>query len=659
MEPILRDLQNGTLSAHQLPKKVDDINSNINQASSQVERIASLLPDLSTRVEDLQRKQENIEALGSDIGDRIDKLKKQIEMARDIANGIKVGVRFHKNTTLELKPPPSLGQLATNTRVSAFVRTEKPNGFLLYLGNENKPDGTRGKQDDFMALEIENGYPFLMVDFGSGPEKIVSNKNIANGEWHQVIVDRNGNDVKLTVREEIENGRDNLHEVETQIAGSQIFDLNNDKTRLFVGGYPPDFNVPNNIRYNTFEGEIEDVRIGDQEVGLWNFVDGQNNVEGAPERNRLIASETPSTGYRFNGQGYVILDAKPYSFKRRSTIHFRFKANRHTTDGLMFYAGKHRHFISVEMQNGAVYFKYKLGQHMVSIGNEHQFNDGEWHQVEAERDGRVGILKIDGSTIHQEETPMGTEENLKISDSLYFGGHPGYINHTEVVQKGFDGCIDNVMISGTQVDLSSNLKSFRVRAGCSNKVSTVLSYPPNQFGYLKLNISANNNLQINLKFRTRQPEGLIFFATDQSRANNIGLWLDDGALVLRSQGVDVSTEPTRYNDSEWHVFTATHDEDKVRLSVDYTPEIISQSNSYPLFLDNADIFFGGLPKGYNIPSSSVTLPSYFVGCISDVVISGQSVNFAESEDRQSAILDNCARDILGKTYLNKCILYYF
>lgn len=648
MEPILRDLGNGTLNAKQLPKKVSDINQDIGQASTQVDHIARLLPDLNKRVDDLQLKQENLEQLGSDLGDRIDKLKKQIEMARDIANGIKIGVKFHPNTTLELKPPASLGQLATNTRISAFVRTDKPNGFLLYLGNENKPDGTRGKQDDFMALEIENGYPFLTVDFGNGPEKIVSNKNIANGEWHQVIVDRNGNDVKLTVREEIEGGKDNLHEVEEQIPGSpQIFDLNNDKTRLFVGGYPPDFNGPNNLRYSSFEGEIEDVRVGDQEVGLWNFVDGQNNVDGANERNRLIASETPSTGFRFSGQGYVILDAKPFSFRRRSTIHFKFKAGKHTTDGLMFYAGKNRHFISVEMQNGAVYFKYKLGQHMVSIGNEHQFNDGEWHIVEAERDGRVGVLKIDGNTIHQEETPIGTEENLKISDTLYFGGHPDRINHTEVVKKGFDGCIDDVLISGVPVDLSRNLKAFRVRSGCSNKVSTVLSYPPRQFGHLKLNVSANNNLQINLKFRTRQSQGLIFYATDRSADNTIALWLDDGALVLRSQGVEASTAPVRYNDSEWHVLTATHDEQKVRLSVDYAPEIVSVLDTYPLFLDNADIYFGGLPKSYRASQTSVTLPAYFVGCISDVVISGSSVNFAESEDRRSAVLDNCARDILG------------
>lgn len=645
----MHNLLNDTISAKQLPKKVDDINLDIGQASTQMDRVQRLLPNMTNLVEELQLKQDNIDRVGSDLGDRIDKLKKQIEMARDIANGIKVGVRFHPNTMLELKPPPSLGQLATNTRLSAFVRTEKPNGFLMYLGNEQKADEQPGKQEDFMALEVENGYPFLTVDFGSGPEKIVSNKNIANGKWYQVIADRNGNDVKLTVREQLEDGRVILHESEDQISQSatpQIFDLNSDSTRLFVGGAPPD-NGADKLRYSSFEGEIEDVRIGDQEVGLWNFVDAQNNQEGAYERDLLAASETPSTGYRFNGQGYVMLDARPYQFKRHSTIHFKFKAGPETSDGLLFYAGRNRHFISVEMQSGAIYFKYKLGQHMVSIGNQHPFNDGEWHHVEAEREGRVGILKIDGRTVHQEETPTGTEESLKISDTMYFGGHADRITHAEVVKEGFDGCIDDVRISGVPVDLSHNLKAFRVRSGCSTKVSTVLSYPPRQFGHLRLNVSTYNNLQINLKFKTRQSQGLIFYAKDRTETNTIALWLDDGALVLRSQGIEVSTTPVKYNDSEWHVLIATHDDQKLRLSVDYASEIVSEYESRPLYFDNSDIYFGGLPKGYRAPNTAITLPAYFVGCISDVVISGQSVNFAESKDRKSAVLDNCARDVLG------------
>lgn len=649
--PIIGNLQGELAQAKQMPKKVDDTNVDIAQASNQIKRVTDFIPNLQTLLNDLKEKQNDTNKIGTDLGDRIERLRKQIEIARDIANGIKVGVTFHPNTTLELPPPSNLPLLAANSRVSAYFKTDKPNGFLLYLGNENKTTGKRNKHDDFMALEIENGYPILTIDLGNGPEKIISNKNVANGQWHQAIVERTGNDVKLTIREELEDGKDRPHEVEHTLLGEHnVFDLDRENTKVFVGGYPPDFNAQTGLKYSSFEGQIEDVKIGDQEVGLWNFIDGQDNNHGAQERDRLIASNIPPTAYRFSGHGYVILDSTPYTFKQRSSIQFRFKTDPDTTDGLLFYAGKNRHFISVEMQNGGIYFRYKLGQHMVSIGTQEQFNDDKWHRVEAEREGRIGILKVDGKVIYQEQTPADTEPNLKITETMYFGGHPDPINHTEVVSKNFDGCIGDVHISSTPVDLSRNLKAYGIRPGCTAKFSTSLSYLPKQFGYLrKSNVSATNLFTINLKFKTRQSKGILFYAADPNQQNTIGLTLENGHLVLRSQNSEVSTLPSAYNDGEWHAISASHESNRLRLVVDESQEILSDSDVSPLYLYGGDIYFGGLPTGFLLPPGAIGSPAYFLGCITDVLLNGQVVNFAESSDRKSAVLDNCPRDILGNT----------
>lgn len=647
LKPVIENLEDGVSNAKQLSKKIDDTNLDIAQASSQIDRVSKILPNLQSLVDDLKVKQDETKRSGNDLAERIERLKKQIESARDLANSIKVGVQFHPNTTLELKTPSKIGQLASDFTTSLYFRTNKTDGLLLYLGNDNKQDGRKyDKQGDYMALEIENGYPILSVDLGDGPDKIISKKNVANGKWYQAIVERTGNDVKLTIKEETEDGKILSHEAQEPLSGTNnVFDLTRDNARIFVGG-SPDIN-PKALKYNSFDGEIEDLRIGDEKVGLWNFVDAQNNNDGARERNQLTASEAQPTGYRFSGDGYVILDAKPYSFKQRSNIQFKFKAGRDTLDGLMFYAGRNRHFISVELRDGGVYFQYKLGQHLVSIGSSEQFNDNEWHLVEAERNGRAGILKIDGREIRQEESPAGSEENLKISDSMYFGGHPSPLNHSEVTSKHFDGCIDEVYISGTPIDLTRNLKAYHAQAGCTTKFSTTLSYLPRQFGYVRHNISAANQLRINLKFKTKQDKGLIFYATDRGQENNIALYLEDGALVLRSQNSEVTTSPVKYSDSEWHYLSLLHDENRLSLSVDDTSEITAD-NIRPIILDDADIYFGGLPKGYQVPPYAVNTPAYFVGCISDVYINGPPINFAESGDRKSALLDSCSRDVLGE-----------
>lgn len=574
LEPIVKNLSKDLTNAKQMPKKFDDAIKDIDQATDQVNDVVKLFPQLEQLIDELVIKQNEIDKINSDLGERMERLRRQIETARDVANGIKVGVNFHPNTTLELQPIKMPEYLTTNSRVSAYFRTEKPNGFLMYFGNENAttPSGTRrGKHNDFIALEIENGYPILTMDLDGKPQKIIGNKNVADGKWYQVIAERTGSIVKLTIREELDDGEEHLHEVTETIAGPNAeFNVEKENSKLFVGGYPPDFNLhAKGLKYSSFEGQIEDLRIGDEEIGLWNFIDGQDNNHGAYERDRLIASVIPATGYRFSGQGYAILDSKPYTFKHKSSIQFKFKTGRDTEDGLMFYAGKNRHFISVEMRKGGVYFQYKLGQHLVSIGSDQMFNDDQWHKVEAERLGRTGVLKVDGMVIYKKETADGTEENLKISDTMYFGGLPDKTNHTEVIDKNFDGCIDEVFISGTPVDLSNNLKTYGVRQSCPAKFSAILSYPPEQFGYLRQgNVSSANHFQINLKFKSIQEHGIIFYATNYDQSATIGLTLSEGSLILRSMGIEVHSGYSKFNNGEWHVVTAVRDAKILRLVVD-------------------------------------------------------------------------------------------
>lgn len=652
LQPILKDLENGVSNAKQLSKKIDDTNMDIAQAGTHIDQVSRILPNLQLFVDDIKQKQDNTQRSNNDLADRIEKLKTQIDFARELANSIKVGVRFHPNTTLELQPPASLAQLSNDFKTSVYFRTNKSNGFLLYLGNENQRDRPFGKQEDYMALEIENGYPILTMDLGNGPDKIIGKKNVANGKWHQAIVERTGDKVKLTIRDENE-GRTTLYENEDRLSGdpSNIFDLSRENSKIFVGGWPPDFNVQDTVKYSSFEGEIEDLRVGDERVGLWNFADGQNNNDGAHERNELVASEIQPTGYRFSGHGHVVVAAQQ-SFKQHSNIKFRFKAGRDTTDGLMFYAGRDDHFISIELRNGGVYFQYKLGQHLVSIGTSEQFNDDEWHWVEAERNGRAGVLKVDNNKIYQEESPVGSEQNLLISDEMYFGGHPDGVSHPEITDKNFDGCIDNVHIFGNVVSLSRNIKAYGVRPGCATKFSTVTSYPPGQPGHVRQKLNATGALRINLKFKTKQDKGLIFFITNQYNGNILSLAIENGALTLGSQLAKINTQPRIYNDSEWHYSVLQYDGGRLSLSVDDAPELVAnEQNPQDLYLEDADIYYGGVPSGF--PQAQY-VPPFFVGCISDVYINGQISNFAQSIERKSALLDSCARDLLGMTI--KCTL---
>ena len=652
LEPIVEKLQHSSELSQKIPKDIEDANKDIANGLSQVHRIGETVPEILGEIDSLEEKQTRLDSLNSQIGDDLERLRKQVEQARALANSIKLGVNFMPNTTLELKPPENLQSQTFNTKLSTYFKTENPNGLLLYLGNEPKP-GARGKRDDFMAIEIENGYPVLLIDVGDGPERVISNKRVDDGKWYEAIVERTGKNVKFTIRDEDNDGNDNLIEREEMLPGDQTnFNLD-EKSRLFVGGYS-DYQMPDSIKQSSFEGEIEGLKIGERDVGLWNFLDGQNNNLGSVERDRLVTKESKHTGYRFGGNGYVELDAKPYNFRHRSSISFKFKAARDSPDGLLFHVGHENHYLSIELRDGAIYFQFKLLQNseIVEIKTANAFNDDEWHSVEATRDKGNGGLTVDGITLYQ-QTVYKEENSYEPPATMLFGGFPD-----RSPAKHFDGCIDDVHIDGTPLDLSRNIQSQDVLPGCPMKFSSVVAYAADKPGYLKSrNLTVSNKLHINLKFKTLRSKGVIFFGMNNDQSATISLALDEGVLVFRSSKFELNTDTKKFNDGQWHVVTATHDERKLRLFIDDTFEYRSEEQPPALVISFGDIYFGGLPKNFRPVHGAISNEAYFVGCIQDVTINTNVINFASSTDKLNAIMNSCPRDILE--YNTDEISYYF
>lgn len=135
-----------------------------------------------------------------------------------------------------------------------------------------------------------------------------------------------------------------------------IFNLDQEQSKLFVGGYPSSFEIQEKVKHSSFDGQMEELVIGDRQIGLWNFVEGDENYVGGHMRNKLINIE-PSTGYRFNGNGYAILDSRGHSLKTRTEIRFIFKTSAY--NGLMFLAGNSDtgSFMSIELRAGGVLYQ--------------------------------------------------------------------------------------------------------------------------------------------------------------------------------------------------------------------------------------------------------------------------------------------------------------
>lgn len=67
---------------------------------------------------------------------------------------------------------------------------------------------------------------------------------------------------------------------EQKVEGTNtIFNLDQDLSKIVVGGSAAASKLQLQNNDPVFEGTIEELRIGGQEVSLWNFVDG-SNIQG-------------------------------------------------------------------------------------------------------------------------------------------------------------------------------------------------------------------------------------------------------------------------------------------------------------------------------------------------------------------------------------------
>lgn len=183
-------LANQTEDAKALPKGLEDMRSNIQQTEKQLVSVNEQLPPLIEAINEIPKEQEALKEVAAGMQTNINKLNQQIALARDIANRIKIGVQFYPNTTLELRNPSNLEDLTTSTKISGYFRTNKPKGLIMYLGNPVGTNLRKTKTDDYMALDLQNGYPVLHLDVGNGHDSVVSTKYVADNNWYQYIIER-------------------------------------------------------------------------------------------------------------------------------------------------------------------------------------------------------------------------------------------------------------------------------------------------------------------------------------------------------------------------------------------------------------------------------------------------------------------------------------
>uniref|UniRef100_A0A8B9CDD6 Usherin n=1 Tax=Anser brachyrhynchus TaxID=132585 RepID=A0A8B9CDD6_9AVES len=165
-------------------------------------------------------------------------------------------------------------------------------------------------------------------------------------------------------------------------------------------------------------------------------------------------------------------------------------------------------------------------------------------------------------------------------------------------------------------------------ATLSAEVTKGIRFPGNgYYRFASSTLPANTYFTgIKVKFRTQEPDGLIFFsASPGNQEEYIALQLRSGRpyFLFDPQGSAVAVTPTNdggkeYNDNSWHQIIATRIQALGNITVDgqYTGSSLAASGS-TIIGENTGVFVGGIPQGYSIVRRDTIIQKGFVGCLSD------------------------------------------
>lgn len=596
----------------------------------------------------LEEKQSTFRRQKEAIGDQIGELKKRIQIAKHLANNIRIAAKFNRESVLELNSPPNLPESSTYTKFSLQFVADEPDGFLAYIGEARSRFGKRAEIGDrqadeleYMCLEIRSGRVMLTWDLGSNqPNEILDDQYVFDKKWHQVTVERFGKLVKLTVKSD-----ERVTEKKDLTEGSKsIFNFYPSRSHIYVGGVAPNVKISSNVGSSHFVGIISNVMFDNQPLGLWNLKE-VSNVQGS-----AVNELTTENSIRFNGNSYIVLE-KPSAetFKENVFVVFSFKT--FNKNGLLMLVGDSvgKEYQSIEMDNGHVALRYDLGSALTAVVSDGIYNDGKWHIVKMSRENKEGSLTVDTDD-EKMSFAIGLESSLTADENVYLGGYPGLHPYYDVTKEGFDGCIKDLQIDSSTMNLNKNKESFGVTAGCSNDIVRTVSFTDqvDQAGFVQHQIKPetlqdDGNLQIAFKFRTLSNMGLLVMLSSESGDLFYSVSLADGMLVLRNSAQESKQTLGRvFNDNQWHYVTlelSTLQGNSMRMDIDDTYNYVIASNSTIQTAPLSSLYVGGVRTDLRDSFSSAF--GDFTGCIGDITINEAYMNMVDAMEKKNAQFTKC------------------
>ncbi|XP_069501165.1 neurexin-2-beta isoform X18 [Ambystoma mexicanum] len=557
--------------------------------------------------------------------------------------------------------------------ISFDFRTTEPNGLLLFSHGKLHPprDGRAERQlkADYFAVELLDGFLYLLLDMGSGGIKMkASNKKVNDGEWCHVDFQRDGRKGSISV---------NSRSTPFQASGeSEILDLDSE---MYLGGLPENraelilppevwtaflsYGYVGCVRDLFIDGKSRDVRrLAEVQnvAGVSSFCSREtlkqcssnpcrNGGQCREGWNRFICDcvgtgylgktcELEATVLSYDGSMYMKVMLPTAVHTEAEDVSLRFMSQR--AYGLLMATTSKESADTLRLELDGGQMKLTVNLDCIRIGCSpskgpetllagHKLNDNEWHTVRVLRRGKSLQLSVDNVTIegqmagdhtrlefHNIETGIMTERRF-----------------ISVVPSNFIGHLSSLLFNAMPyMDLCKNgdinYCELNARFGLRNIIADPVTFKT-KASYLALaTLQAYASMHLFFQFKTTATDGLILF--NSGNGNDFIVVelvkgyihyvfdLGNGPSLMKGN----SDKPV--NDNHWHNVIVSRDTNNVHtLKID--SRTVTQHSNGARNLDlKGELYIGGLSKNmFNTLPKLVASRDGFQGCLASVDLNGR------------------------------------
>ncbi|XP_030383016.1 neural-cadherin [Scaptodrosophila lebanonensis] len=404
--------------------------------------------------------------------------------------------------------------MCDDSHLSLEFITRKPDGLIIYNGPIVPPERDEMLISDFIALELERGYPRLLIDFGSGTLelRVKTKKTLDDGEWHRIDLFWNTETVRMVVDfcrsadiSEMEDGTPPEFDDMSCQARGQIPAFNeylNVNAPLQVGGlYREQFDQSLYLWHymptaKGFDGCIRNLVHNSKLYDLAHPGLSRNSVAGCPQTEEVCAQteatarcwehgncvgslsearchcrpgwtgpacNIPTIPTTFKAQSYVkyALSFEPDRFSTQVQLRFR---TREQHGELFRVSDQHnREYGILEIKDARLHFRYNLNSLRTEEKdlwlNSVAVDDGQWHVVRINRYGSAATLELDGGEgrRYNETFEFVGHQWLLVDkqEGVYAGGKAEYtgVRTFEVYADYQKSCLDDIRLEGKHLPL--------------------------------------------------------------------------------------------------------------------------------------------------------------------------------------------------------------